>query len=265
MDRPERLTQGFVNTVKLPGRYGDGRGGHGLSLLVRETSSGRLSKNWQQRVRLPDGRKSNVGLGSADLTVKGTRPALTLKDARQAASTNVLRVRASALKLTGLDRLLNVVESRAVGSPPFAELVEEHFEIKRQTWKNGKGEREHRSMMGTYVLPVLGDKPVAQIDSPTLIDLLKPIWHEKAPTAKKLATFMSGVLNLAEGRGYIQDNPMPKVKRALGPQNAKPKSHDSIPYAQVGKALAAGPRRGCYGFVTPTPTLRRSWRSGSSC
>ena len=204
MDRPERLTQGFVNTLKLPGRYGDGRGGHGLSLLVRETSSGRLSKNWQQRVRLPDGKKSNVGLGSADLTVKGLRPALTLKDARQAASTNVLRVRASALKLTGLDRLLNVVESRAVGSPPFAELVEEHFEIKRQTWKNGKGEREHRSMMGTYVLPVLGDKPVAQIDSPALIDLLKPIWHEKAPTAKKLATFMSGVLNLAEGRGRLR-------------------------------------------------------------
>ena len=33
MKRPKRLSATFVNTVNVPGRYGDGRGGHGLSLL----------------------------------------------------------------------------------------------------------------------------------------------------------------------------------------------------------------------------------------
>ena len=34
MRRPTRLSASFVRTVKQPGRYGDGYGGHGLSLLV---------------------------------------------------------------------------------------------------------------------------------------------------------------------------------------------------------------------------------------
>ena len=50
MDRPATLSASFVRTVKRPGRYGDGRGSHGLSLLVRPTSNGRYSKTWSQRL-----------------------------------------------------------------------------------------------------------------------------------------------------------------------------------------------------------------------
>ena len=51
MKRSKRLTRAFVETVKRPGRYGDNRGGHGLSLLVKNTRNGRLSKTWSQRLR----------------------------------------------------------------------------------------------------------------------------------------------------------------------------------------------------------------------
>ena len=45
MKRPATLTAAFVRTIRLPGRYGDGRGSHGLSLLVKPTKiQGRLSK-----------------------------------------------------------------------------------------------------------------------------------------------------------------------------------------------------------------------------
>lgn len=37
MKRPTTLSATFVRTVRQPGRYGDGRGGHGLSLLVKPT------------------------------------------------------------------------------------------------------------------------------------------------------------------------------------------------------------------------------------
>ena len=36
MKRPNMLSATFVKTVKTPGRYGDGRGGLGLSLLVKD-------------------------------------------------------------------------------------------------------------------------------------------------------------------------------------------------------------------------------------
>ena len=63
MKRLKRLSATFVNTVNVPGRYGDGRGGHGLSLLVKPASNGGLSKSWAQRIRL-DGKAANVDLGA---------------------------------------------------------------------------------------------------------------------------------------------------------------------------------------------------------
>ena len=62
MKRPKKLSASFVKTVNRPGRYGDGRGGFGLSLLVKPTTTGRLSKTWSQRLRI-HGSSVNVGLG----------------------------------------------------------------------------------------------------------------------------------------------------------------------------------------------------------
>ena len=73
MDRPRTLTAAFVRTINKPGRYGDGRGGHGLSLLVRTTRNGRLSKTWSQRLYI-GGKPAMVGLGSY--------PIVTLAEAR---------------------------------------------------------------------------------------------------------------------------------------------------------------------------------------
>ena len=76
MKRPATLNARFVETVNRPGRYGDGHGGHGLSLLVKPMANGRLSKSWAQRVRI-DGRATNIGIGSY--------PVVTLARARKLA------------------------------------------------------------------------------------------------------------------------------------------------------------------------------------
>ena len=74
MKRPRILSAAFVRTVTQPGRYGDGRGGYGLGLLVKPTANGRLSKTWSQRVRF-HGRVTNIGLGAY--------PIVTLAEARK--------------------------------------------------------------------------------------------------------------------------------------------------------------------------------------
>ena len=79
MKRPRTLSAAFCRTIKEAGRYGDGRGGHGLSLLVKESSTGRPSKSWAQRLRI-DGEPANIGLGSY--------PIVTLAEAREKALTN---------------------------------------------------------------------------------------------------------------------------------------------------------------------------------
>ena len=61
--RPRRLSATFVRTVNLPGRYGGGYGGHGLSLLVKPAAHGGVSKSWAQAIR-PNGRTTSIGLGA---------------------------------------------------------------------------------------------------------------------------------------------------------------------------------------------------------
>ena len=69
-----RLCATFVRTVNVPGRYGDGYGGHGLSLLVTPRKSGGFSKTWAQAIS-PNGAKTSLGLGSY--------PVVTLAMARE--------------------------------------------------------------------------------------------------------------------------------------------------------------------------------------
>ena len=44
--RPKKLSATFVDKIRIPGCYGDGRGGYGLSLLVKSTANGRISRSW---------------------------------------------------------------------------------------------------------------------------------------------------------------------------------------------------------------------------
>ena len=64
-NRPRMLSATFVRNVNLPGRYGDGRGGLGLSLLVKPASRGGFSKSWSQSVRLC-GRPTSIAQHIAD-------------------------------------------------------------------------------------------------------------------------------------------------------------------------------------------------------
>ena len=74
-----RLCATFVRTVSVHGRYGDGYGGHGLSLLVAPRKSGGFSKTWAQAIS-PNGTKTSLGLGSY--------PVVTLAMAREKALAN---------------------------------------------------------------------------------------------------------------------------------------------------------------------------------
>ena len=74
-----RLCATFVRTVSVPGRYGDGYGGRGLSLRVTPRKSGGMSKIWAQAIS-PNGTKTSLGLESY--------PVVTLAMARERALAN---------------------------------------------------------------------------------------------------------------------------------------------------------------------------------
>ncbi len=84
MNRRKTLTAAFVKTVRTPGRYGDGRGSHGLSLLVKDTTTDRVSRSWAQRLRI-NGQLFSVGLGSYPIVNLAGAREKALQNAKAAA------------------------------------------------------------------------------------------------------------------------------------------------------------------------------------
>ena len=218
MTRPKQLSAAFVKTVKRPGRYGDGRGGHGLSLLVKPTTTGRLSTTWAQRLQI-SGRAVNIGLGSY--------PVVTLAEARREALANRRTV-----ALGG--------DPRGGGIPTFAEAVDKVIVIHRDSWRPGsKSEAQWRASLRDYAARRLGDKRVDQITTSDVLAVLVPIWSTKRETARRVRQRIGAVMKWAVAKGYREDNPAGDAIGAALPRHGSSTQHfPALPHSQVGAALA---------------------------
>ena len=219
MDRPKRLSATFVRTVSAPGRYGDGRGGFGLSLLVKPRSAGGFSKTWSHRVLL-GGKPINIGLGAY--------PVVTLAEARAQA----LRNRRAIAK--GRDP-----RQKPRPVPTFSEAVEKVIQIHAQGWKQGgTSESQWRSSLSRFVLPQLGNRPVNTIQPRDVMSVLLPIWNTIPETARRVRHRVGAVMKWAVAQGYRTDNPAGDVLGAALPKVSNARQHyPALPFALVGDAL----------------------------
>ena len=219
MKRPRILSAAFVRTVNQPGRYGDGRGGYGLSLLVKPRSNGRLSKTWSQRVRL-HGRVTNIGLGAY--------PIISLAEARKKALENRRTIE------KGLD-------PRGSRIPTFSQAAEKVIAIHAAGWKpGGKSERQWRSSLSTYVYPLLGDTAVDRVTTADVMACLVPIWHTRPETARRIRQRIGAVMRWAIAQGYRADNPAGDAIAAALPSNTgRRRHHRALPHADVAASITA--------------------------
>ena len=221
MKRPTILSATFVRTVSHPGRYGDGRGGFGLSLLVKVRNNGRLSKTWSQRLRI-HGEVTNVGLGSW--------PVVTLKEAREKALANRKAVEQGSDPRERVPRI-----------PTFVEASEAVIKIHAGTWKNGARSAEiWRSRLRNYVIPRLGGKPINKITSSDVLGVLVPIWSSKRETAKRVRQLIGAIMKWAVAQGYRDDNPAGDAIGAALPRGGDTgrEHYRALPHAKVGEAVS---------------------------
>ena len=251
MKRPKQLSASFVAGVKVPGRYGDGRGGHGLSVLVQESTTGRLSKSWAQRLRIR-GQAFNIGLGSFPVVTLATAREKALENARMVAEGGDPRI-------------------PAVVVPTFAQAVDEVVAWHSVGWKHQKTEKRWRASLQTYALPVLGNKLVSQIDSRDIMQVLSPIWMVKLETARNVRERIGMVMKWAIAERFRQDNPAgPEILQSLPKQPQQRAHHRALPYAEVGAGLekirntdAWWGTRLCLEFLTLTAVRSGEARLGS--
>ena len=117
--KPKKLTHAFVHSVSTAGRYGDARGGHGLSLLVKETKiPGRWSKTWSQSLRVN---------GSAVTFALGAYPAVTLAMARAKVLEN------AALAAQGIDP-----RAQKQSIPTLDQAFDQMIAMRTPTWTGEK-------------------------------------------------------------------------------------------------------------------------------
>jgi integrase len=216
------------------GRHADGGG---LHLLVKDSGA----RSWVYRYML-HGKSRDIGLGAA-----AGIDAVHLAKARDMASALRLKVKAGVDPLA--ERRRSAAESIAatqaaqVAGITFRSVAEAHIAANEGSWKNHKHRQQWSNTLASYVYPVMGDLPVATIETAHVLQILEPIWQLKPETASRVRGRIETVLDAAKARGYrVGDNPARwrgHIAQIL-PARAKLSRghHKAMPYTDLPRFMA---------------------------
>ena len=206
------LSAAFVRSAP-PGRHADG---NGLYLFVQPSGT----RSWIQRL-LVRGRRRELGLGSLAL--------VPLAEAREKALVN------RKLARQGGDPLAE--KRRSQGIPTFAEAAMRVLEQKRAGWRNPRHPREWMSSLRRLAFPRIGKMPVSEVTSADVLEILSPIWHRKAQTARRVRQRLRAVLEWAVAMEFRMDNPCDRIGPVLGPQQDVTEHMQALPHREVAAVI----------------------------
>lgn len=208
-----RLSARAVATLG-PGKYADGAG-----LWLHKSENG---AQWVLRYHI-HGRRREMGLGAV--------AHVSLKEARTAAETWRAMVRAGKDPIKERER-----EKReaARNIHLLTDIANDAFEARKAELKgDGKAGRWF-TPLELHVLPKLGKVPVADLDQKDIRDVLAPIWHTKAETARKALNRLGIVLRHAAALGLTVDlQATDKARALLGKSRHKGENIPAMPWQEV--------------------------------
>ena len=234
-----KLTATGIRALKEPGRYGDG---DGLFLLVGKSGA----RSWMVRIQ-KDGKRRDIGLG-------GERK-VSLAKARVDAALVCSQVEA------GIDPVAE--RKKSAGIPTFREAAAlVHAEHKRG-WRNAKHGAQWLSSLEAYAFPIIGDKPVSDIDGPAVRDVLATIWLAKPETARRVRQRINGVVDWAIGKGYrTAPLPMKAINKSLPKHRTTTKHHAAMPYGDLPAFMSRIRERESMGRLALEAVILSAARSG---
>lgn len=191
------LTPLAVKNAK-PGRHADGGG---LHLLVKESGA----RSWVYRFML-SGKSRDIGLGTAG------PDGISLADARDARDVLRLKVKAGIDPLEERQReaaeAIAAAQAAKVAGMTFKAIAETYIGANEGSWRNDKHRQQWKNTLATYVYPVIGELPVAEVGTAHVLQILEPIWKAKAETASRVRGRLETILDAAKARGYREgENP----------------------------------------------------------
>lgn len=231
--KAKELSAIAVSNLK-PVRSADGRlksrfmvgGADGLHLRVSDRS-----RSWILRVMV-SGERRDIGLGAY--------PGVTLATARKLANEHRDRIAQGIDPLAERRMQLEAARAEKAKVKTFIECAEAYISAHRSEWKNIKHANQWEATLKTYAYPVFGSKPVADVDTNLVLEVVEPLWTSKTETASRLRGRIEKVLGWAAFRGFRHGENPARWKDHLDhhlPLRSdvrKVKHHASLPYAELG-------------------------------
>ena len=190
----KELTARAVMNIREVGMHPVG-GVPGLYLNVSKSGT----RAWVLRVTI-DGKRREMGLGGF--------PAVGLAEARE------MSREARRIAQSGVDPVQQRQRERSqrqaddAKARTFRQCAEDYIEAHSPTWRNSKHRAQWGSTFEAYAYPVIGSMSVADVDTPHILEVLRPIWMAKSATATRLRGRIEQVLAAAAVAGYRStDNP----------------------------------------------------------
>jgi len=241
------LTPLAVKNAK-PGRHADG---DGLHLLVKHPTPEAIknakpgqpakgARSWVYRFMLK-GKSRDIGLGAAG------QGGISLADARTARDALRLKVKAGIDPLEERQReatdALAAAQAAAIAGITFKAVAEAYIGANEASWRNDKHRQQWRNTLASYVYPVMGELPVAEIGTAHVLKILEPIWQDKPETASRIRGRIETVLDAAKARGYREgENPARwrgHIAQILPPRSRLTRGHHkAMPYEAIPAFMA---------------------------
>jgi len=246
----KELTAIEAKRIAEPGRHPVGTV-PGLMLMVRDNGV----KGWVLRVSIR-GKRADIGLGGY--------PGVTLADAVKRAR----EMRDSIAQ--GLDPLAEKKAAKAE-LMTFKRAADEYIKLHRAGWKNAKHTQQWENTLTAYVHPTIGTLPVKDVDTPHILEILKPHWTTKNETMVRVRNRIELVLSWAMASGHRErglnpaawrghlDHALPKPSKVNNRQHHAALPWQGVPEFMRKLALVEGMSARCLEF-----TILTTCRSGEA-
>jgi integrase len=224
-----RLTVRRIEEIvrkRLVGFYADG----GNLYLDFKSPPG---ANWVFRFKR-NGVAHDIGLGSY------TAGVTSLAEARELAEAHRKKLRAGIDPLAERQAARAAQKAERTKTMTFKQCAEAYIKAFEVTWTNPAHAKQWPSSLEAYAYPIIGDLPVAAIDTPLAMKVLEPIWYDKGETASRVRQRCEKITGWAMTAGYRPDGDNPwrwlnHIENLLPARSATAsgKHHAAIPYAEL--------------------------------
>ena len=178
------------------------------------------TRSWIQRLVIR-ARRREMGLGAVGL--------VSLAEARELALAN------RKLARSGGDPLAE--RRRVQGVPTFADAARRVVEQKQGGWRGRYHAHNWLRSLERYAFPRIGSRPVSEVNSADVLEILTPIWHVKPETARAVRQRIRSVLEWSIAMELRADNPCDRVLPVLGPQGDIVEHMRALPHQDVAAAV----------------------------